>query len=171
MEKTPDFVKGDLLELYKSSELEFIFVHGHCLKMGTTKMIDISIQTIKAWYEQMLLNYWTKKVFLIRLDAVTRATVFNRIDWNDWIAKDTAVYGLFEIELKVNQRVDNLIRQGRMLAALRDKKFELTPEEKKLIELSAAKEVKFAIQRDRLMFLDDQKAEIKNKLRAARKTV
>ena len=158
-------MKGDLKPYYDSSELEFIFVDAHCLKMGATKMIDISLQTIKGWYEQMLLNNWTKKLFLIRLEAVTRASVFNRIDWNDWIKSDSAVYGLFEIELRVKKEVDNLIQKGRTLKALAPK-FMLTPDEEKFVELAACQEIDRERERERYNFIDQEKEAIKVRLRA-----
>jgi hypothetical protein len=161
----PDFVKGELKPYYDQTELEFLYVHAHCLKMGATKMIDISLQTIKGWYEQMLLNNWTKKIFLIRLEAVTRASVFNRIDWNDWIKQGTDTYGLFEIEIRVRKQVDNLIQKGRTLRALAPK-FMLTPDETKYVELAASQEIEREQAAERYRFIDQEKEAIKVRLRS-----
>ena len=100
------------------------------------KGIDVNNQQIEFWYKEFLSLGWTRKIFDKQFESVKRATLYNRIDLENWL-NTPLMYSENDFEVEVSRRINRLIQRGNFL---KDKDYVLTEEDKKAIELAIANE-------------------------------
>lgn len=100
------------------------------------KGIDVNSQQIEFWYKEFLTLGWTRKIFDKQFEAIKRATLYNRIDLENWL-NTPVMYSENDFEVEVKRRIDRMIQKGNFL---KDKDYILTDEEKKSIDLAIAQE-------------------------------
>lgn len=80
---------------------------------------------------------WKKKDFDKQFEAVKRATLYGRIDFEAWV-KTEMMYNEVDLKIKLNELIESKIQRGKFL---KDKKIELTEAEKQEVDLAVAKEI------------------------------
>jgi len=103
------------------------------------KGIDINDQQVEFWYTEFIKMGWKKKDFDRQLKTVKRATLYNRIDLENWLSTEI-MYNQIDLRLAIDRAVNSLIAKGNYL---KDKEYELTEEDKKAVDLALANEYKF----------------------------
>ena len=136
-EPKPTFIKAELQSAYDSTDLELMHVLECCKSLKPLKGIDINSQQIEFWYKEFLKLGWTKKIFDKQYEAIKRATLYNRIDIENWF-NTPIMYNENDFELEIDRRIERIIQKGNFL---KDKKIELSEEDKKAIDAAMAKEV------------------------------
>jgi len=97
------------------------------------------METARMWFIEFVRRGWTKKMLSERYKALMATKIFGieKLEIADWI-NAVQVYAIDEVNLMIKQRIDNMIAKGNYL---KDKKIELTEEEKKAVDLAIAKEI------------------------------
>ena len=138
-EKRPPFLNSELGPLYDSTDLSLTYVFDCCLSLKPLKGIEINSMQVEFWYKEFLRLGWKKKHFDKQLESVKRAKLFNRIDLADWLQTEI-MFNEIDLENKIQQRIKFLIGRGNFL---KNKKIELTEEDKQAIDLAEAKQAEF----------------------------
>lgn len=136
-EPKPAFINSALLPLYEQTDLSLRYVYDCCLTLKPLKGIDINEQQIRFWYIEFLNMKWKKKDFDKQFEAVKRATLYGRIDFEAWV-KTEMMYNEVDLKIKLNELIESKIQRGKFL---KDKKIELTEAEKQEVDLAVAKEI------------------------------
>jgi len=164
-EQVPKFISGELVPLYNRTDLSYTYVHIKCRELGALKMINIDPATIKAWYIEFIRLGWSKQLFDERFENLKRSKIFGSIDFYNWIADGTSVYGEFEIQRLVSEKVNSLILKGRKLRQMLKRGYDLTEDEKRIARLDAYNELKSEWDRQRAQAFETYKNILKKKRR------
>ena len=132
-EPKPAFINSALLPLYEQTDLSLKYVYECCLILKVLKSIDINEQMIRFWYIEFLNMKWKKKDFDKQFEAVKRATLYGRIDFEIWL-KTPVMFNEIDFNVKLNEIINSKIQRGKFL---KDQKPEcnFTEEQKKDILL------------------------------------
>jgi len=103
-----------LTGLYKDNDLEFTYVFDCCKSLKPLKGVDINLQQVEFWFKEFIRNEWTKKIFDKQFEAIKRATLFNRIDLENWLRTEI-MYSENDFNIKLNSTIKNIISDGRLL--------------------------------------------------------
>jgi hypothetical protein len=136
-EPKPAFINSALLPLYEQTDLSLRYVYDCCLTLKPLKGIDINEQQIRFWYIEFLNMKWKKKDFDKQFEAIKRATLYGRIDFEAWV-KTKMMFNEIDFNIELNERINSKIQRGKFL---KDKKIELTESEKQEVDLAVAKEI------------------------------
>ena len=136
--ESPEWLPIEITEKYNKTDLTYDF----CLKLfgqlEAVKREKFPIETMRQWFIEFVRRGWTRQMLQKRYDALLSTKIFGieKLDFADWV-NAVEVYALDEVQVMVNNKVNALIVRGNML---KDKKIELTEEEKREIDLAIAKE-------------------------------
>lgn len=141
-EVKPNFINSELQSYYDATDLELFYVFDCCKSLKPLKGIDVNSQQIEFWYKEFIRMGWKKKDFDRQLEAIKRATLFGRIDFESWV-KTEIMYNEIDLRVRLDELINAKIQRGKFL---KDKKIELTPEEKQAVDLAVAKEIELGYQ-------------------------
>lgn len=122
-----------------------------CLKLfaqlEAVKREKFPVETMRQWFIEFVRRGWTKKMLQARYDALLATKIYGveKLDFADWV-NAVPVMAMDEVNLLVKQRIEEMITKGRFL---KNKKVELTEEEKQYVELAISKEIEFRYTRDK----------------------
>ena len=134
----PKFINSELQPYYEQTDLELFYVFDCCKSLKPLKGIDVNSQQVEFWYKEFIRMGWKKKDFDKQFEAIKRATLFNRIDFESWL-KTEIMYNEIDFKTQLSKIIDNKISRGYLL---KDKQAELTDEEKQCIDLYIAEQTK-----------------------------
>ena len=132
-----------------------------CLKMfaqlEAAKREKFPVETMRQWFIEFVRRGWTKKMLKERYLALLSTKIFGtqRIDFSDWV-NAVPVMAIDEVNLQVKKQIDAIIARGNFL---KDKKIELTEEDKQAVEAALAKEFEFKHQNKYLEARDEYQTE------------
>ena len=173
-EPRPAFVTDELLPYYEQTDLSLRYVYDCCLSLKPLKGIDVSDMQVEFWYREFLRMGWKKKDFDKQLEAVKRATLYGRIDLDNWV-KSEITYNEMDFRTELNREIVNLIRKGEQLKAMLDRGLSLTDEEKKYVELSVAARITAEYQNRRYELMEEWNEKLRkeyiSKLKGKKKTI
>lgn len=152
----PKIIKGEFVELYNQTDLEFVYVYDCCKALKPLKGIDVNAQQVEFWYKEFLRMGWKKRDFDKQFEAVKRAKLFNRLDLENWTESEI-MYNEIDLNVILDRRIDKIIREGRKLA----RKIELTEEEKRISELSAMNDLKYELTKRRYELMEQMKIDLR----------
>lgn len=136
-EPKPAFINSELLPYYEQTDLSLRYVYDCCLTLKPLKGIDINEQQIRFWYIEFIRMKWLKKDFDKQFEAIKRATLYGRIDFEAWV-KTEIMYNEIDLRVRLEDIINSKIQRGKFL---KDKKIELTDAEKQEVDLAIAKEI------------------------------
>jgi hypothetical protein len=144
--------------LYYQSDLTFTEVFIKCRELGLKKMINISDETIQAWYVEFLREKWSSAKFKERIpEMINMKTYGERIDIADWFEKE-AIYTPIQVASMVEKKINNILREADRI--LDGKEIE--------VELSSVpidlEKVKYRIAKTITLYYDNEVEEQTNKL-------
>lgn len=105
---------------------------------------------VEYWYKEFIRMGWTKAVFDKHLKIIKRTTLYNRIDLENWLSTEI-MYNEDDFNIEVKRKIDAMIQRGNFL---KDKKVELTEEDKKFIELAEVKKIEFELKNKRYELME-----------------
>lgn len=149
----PDWLPSDLSEKYNDTDLDYSYCLLKFAELQAAKRDTIPKETMRVWFNEFIRRRWTKKMFDERFRAVLCSEMFGAVTINNWL-NAVEVYAMDEVRIMIKRKVDFLIERGKML---KNKKIELTDEDKKAVDLAIAKEIEFEKQRELYAKLDDYK--------------
>lgn len=155
VEPKPNFINPELQAYYDATDLEAGYVFDCCKALKPLKGIDVNAQQVEFWYKEFIRMGWTKSMFNKQFDKIKRATLFNRIDLENWLTTDI-MYNEHDFNVAIKRKIDSLIAKGKFL---KDKKVELSEEDKKCIDLAIAQEIEFQKRNEKLNLADDYRQE------------
>ena len=138
-ETKPYFINSELQPYYDQTDLELYYVFDCCKSLKPLKGIDVNKQQVEFWYKEFIRMGWKKKDFDKQFEAIKRATLYNRIDLENWL-KTEIMYNEIDLNREITRIINNKIQRGERLKNI---KAELTEEEKQEIDLAIAKQVEF----------------------------
>ena len=97
---------------------------------------------VEFWYKEFIRMGWKQKDFNKQFEAVKRATLYGRIDFENWL-KTEIMYNEIDFKIRLDQEIESRIQKGKFL---KDKTPKLTPEEKQAVDLAIAKEIELGYQ-------------------------
>lgn len=107
---------------------------------------------------------WTKAMVAKRYDGLLRKPKYGAIDFSDWV-NAVPVYAEDEINFLVSQRMNSIIQKGEYLIKHKDKILSLTDEEKRIIEVTLARELEATAINEKLIAVDNYKEKRREELR------
>ena len=138
-EPKPSCINSDLQQYYDNTDLSMQYVFDACKTLKPLKGIDVNAQQVEFWYVEFIKMGWTKKTFDEQFEAIKRAMLYNRIDFENWVSTER-LYNKYDLNRNLDKRINNLIQKGNFL---KGKTVELSEEEKTAIDLAEAKETVF----------------------------
>jgi len=135
--------------------LELFFVFDCCKSLKPLKGIDVNQQQVEFWYKEFIRMGWTKQIFMKRFEAIKRAVLYNRIDLENWMNSEI-LYSEDDFNVAVKRKIDTMIQRGNFL---KDKKVELTDEEKKCVDLWASQDAELKYKREKAEAMEDRRNE------------
>lgn len=141
-EPKPKFINSELQPYYEKTDLTLTYVYDCCLTLKPLKGIDVNEQQVQFWFIEFIRMGWKKKDFDKQFEAVKRATLYGRIDFEVWLKTET-MYNEIDFNLKLKETINNKIQRGKFL---KDKKIELTEAEKQEVDLAITKEIELGYQ-------------------------
>ncbi len=145
-EPKPNFITAALESYYEQTDLTLKWVYDCCLTLKPLKGIDINEQQIQFWYIEFIKMGWKKKDFDKQFEAIKRATLYGRIDFEAWV-KTEMMYNEIDFNVKLNEAINNRIQQGKILKH-KIPKCSYTDEEKEKISLYEASLIKGKFERE-----------------------
>ncbi|KKP74707.1 MAG: hypothetical protein UR73_C0037G0016 [candidate division WS6 bacterium GW2011_GWF1_35_23] len=151
-EKMPAIIHGsELTEAYNRTDLEAAYVLFKCKELKVLKDIQLEDQRIFAFYIEFIHMGWTKKIFDQRFEAVKRAKLYGTVlDFSTWMESEIT-YNESDFELEVDRRINSLIQKGERLSRM---DIELTDEEKKYVQMAAAKKIEYELKVKRIEIME-----------------
>ena len=141
-ETKPYFINSELQPYYEQTDLELFYVFDCCKSLKPLKGIDVNSQQVEFWYKEFIRMGWKRQDFDRQFEAIKRTTLYNRIDFETWV-KTEIMYNEIDLKVRLNELINDKIQRGKYL---KDKKIELTPEEKQEVDLAVAKEIELGYQ-------------------------
>jgi len=154
-EPKPAFINSELLPYYEQTDLSLIYVYECCKTLKPLKGIDINDMQVEFWYKEFIRMGWTKQIFMKRFEAIKRAVLYNRIDLENWMNSDI-LYSEDDFNVAVKRKIDTMIQRGNFL---KDKKVELTEEEKTCVDLWASQDAELRYKREKAEAMEDRRNE------------
>ena len=156
-EPTPKFITPALESYYEQTDLTLRYVYDCCLVLKPLKGIDVNEQQVQFWYIEFIKMGWKKKDFDKQFETIKRATLYNRIDFENWLSTGI-MYNEIDFRVRLSQEIDAKIQKGNFL---KNQKIELTPEENKMVELSVSKELEMQHKNRRYEIMEEKMDELK----------
>lgn len=150
---SPDWLPVEITEKYNGTDLTYEFCLRLFGQLEAGKREKFSPETMRQWFIEFIRRGWTKKMLQERYDALLATKIYGveKLEISDWInAKE--VYAIDEVNLMIKQRIDKQIAYGNFL---RHTNVELSEEEKKCIDLWAAKDAEMDYNRRKAELMDD----------------
>lgn len=160
-EPKPAFIDSDLLPYYEQTDLTLTWVYECCLSLKPLKGIDVNDMQVEFWYKEFIRMGWKKKDFDRQFEAIKRATLYNRIDLENWLNTEET-FNEIDFNVSVQRRVDTLIQRGNYLKESKD---QLSDADKKYIQLAAVQKFEFECTRERSEKIEKLIEEEKNKMK------
>lgn len=163
--KIPDCLFTDeLRQAYLDSNLDWNYYLEHIKILESAKRENFPPDTIKAWFIEMMRRHWDRNTFGKRFSAVMSATKYGTISFDVWVqAKE--VYSFDEITAHANRIVNQRLRKAEQLL---EKGSELSPKDKKIIELTVKENAARVIYEQRRKkaeeYMDEQVKELLTEL-------
>lgn len=155
VEPKPNFINSELQDYYDATDLEAGYVFDCCKALKPLKGIDVNAQQVEFWYKEFIRMGWNKNMFNKQFDMIKRATLFNRIDLENWLTTEI-MYNEHDFNVAVKRKIEAMIAKGKFL---KDKKVELSEEDKKCIDLAVSQEIEFQKRNEKLNLADDYRQE------------
>ena len=137
VEPRPKFINDELLPYYENTDLELGYVYDCCKALKPLKGIDVNDMQVEFWYKEFIRMGWNKQIFGKQFEVVKRATLYNRIDFENWLSSEIT-YNEHDFRIAVKQKIDSLIQRGNFL---KNQEVVLSEEEKKYAELAEMKKI------------------------------
>jgi hypothetical protein len=115
----------------------------------------VNDQQVEFWYKEFIRMGWTKQIFTKRFEAIKRAVLYNRIDLENWMNSEI-LYSEDDFNVAVKRKIDTMIQRGNFL---KDKKVELTEEEKTCVDLWASQDAELRYKREKAEAMEDRRNE------------
>lgn len=147
-EVKPYFINSELLPYYEQTDLELFYVFDCCKSLKPLKGIDVNSQQVEFWYKEFIRMGWKKRDFDKQFEAVKRATLYGRIDFEVWL-KTEIMYNEIDFSVKLKNAIDSKIQQGRILKN-KTAECSYTDEQKKNISLYEATTIQQQYERELL---------------------
>ena len=134
----PEWLPSEITESFNKTDLTYDF----CLKVfgqiEAAKREKIPVETMRQWFIEFVRKGWTKKMVKSRYDALLNSKIYgiDKLEMSDWI-NAVHVYGQDEVKILVQREINRLVQRGNFL---KNKKIELTEEDKQAIDLAEAKQ-------------------------------
>lgn len=129
---------------------------------------DIPETTMRDWFIEFIKAGWTKVMVQRRYEGLIRKPKYGAIDFSNWV-NAVPVYAEDEINILVSQRMNAIIQKGEYLIKNKDKILSLSDEEKRIIEVTLARELEAIAINERLRAVDDYKEKRREQLRKNKK--
>jgi len=154
-EKCPTWFPAQFNNEWNRTDLTFEFCIKLFGQLEAVKRENLPKETARQWFIEFVRRGWTKKMLMIRYDALLSTKIFGieKLDFADWV-KAVPVMAMDEVNLLVKQKIDALIRRGNYL---RNQKVELTDEEKESVEAAVAMDIAFQYSNSKLDLIDNYK--------------
>lgn len=155
--EAPEWLPIEITEQYNKTDLTYDFCIQLYGMLEAAKREKIPMETARQWFIEFVRRGWTKAMLIKRYDALLATKIFGieKLDFSDWV-NAVQTFSEDETNLKVGQRVEAMITKGRFL---KDKKVELTEEEKKCVELWAAQDAELRYNREKAEAMEDRRNE------------
>lgn len=140
--KMPDWLPKKLQSAYNETDLEYT---NFCLKifgdLEAAKRDKFPKETLRIWFIEFVKRGWTKAIVEKRYEALLGKPIFGKenLEFADWV-NAVPVMAMDEVSLIVKRRIDAIISRGKYL---KDKKVELSEEDKKSVEAAVAMDIAF----------------------------
>lgn len=95
-----------------------------------------------------------------RYEAVLRSPKYGAIDFSDWV-RAVPVFAVDEVQAMVKDRIEAIITKGKFL---KNKKVELTEEDKQAIDVATSKELEFEKINEKRRLADDYRENKKQRI-------
>lgn len=153
---TPAWFPIQFQSEYNKTDLEY---DPFCLKLfaqvEAVKREKLAPETMRQWFIEFIRRGWTKSILQKRYDALLSTKIFGieKLEIADWI-NSVEVYSIEEVQIMIKQRVEAMITKGNFL---KDKKVELTDEEKKCVDLWASQDAELKYKREKSEAMDNRR--------------
>lgn len=114
-EPKPKFINSELQPYYEQTDLTLKLVYDSCLTLKPLKGIDVNEQQVQFWYSEFIRMGWKKIDFIKQFEAIKRATLFGRIDLENWLNTEI-VWNSIDFRTKIESTINDRIRNGKLLS-------------------------------------------------------
>jgi hypothetical protein len=137
----PEWLPIEVNEPYNRTDLTYDFCLRLFGQIEAAKREKIPVETMRQWFIEFIRKGWTKKIVKARYEALLDTKIYgiDKLEMSDWV-NAVQVYGHDEINILVQREVERLIARGNYL---RNKKIELSDQDKQAIDLAEAKQAEF----------------------------
>jgi len=159
---SPEWLPIELTGKYNETDLTYEFCLRLFGQLEAVKREKFPSETMRQWFIEFVRRGWTKLMLMERYKGLLSTKIYGieKLDIADWI-NAVEVFALDEVRLMVNRKIETLITRGRFL---KDKEVELTDEDKKAMELAAAKDAEFDFKNRYSEKLNDYREERRKQL-------
>ena len=153
----PEWLPVEVTEQYNKTDLTYDFCIKLFFQLEAAKREKFPMETARQWFIEFIRRGWTKAILQKRYNALISTKIYGieKLDFADWV-NAVQVYGEDEINIMLRQRIESKILRGNFL---KDKKVELTEEDKQNIDLAVAQEIEFQKKNEKLIMIDDYRQE------------
>jgi hypothetical protein len=155
----PKWLGSELFDNYKKTDLTFEYCLDLFARIEAAKREKFPPETMRIWFTEFIRRGWTKKILLKRYQALLSTKIFGieKLDFADWV-NAVEVMAMDEVNKMVDDRINSKIQRGNYL---RNANIELTPEEKRLVDLSVSKQIELQYQNRRYELMEQAAEELK----------
>src|SRR3990167_3139741 len=138
-EKSPTWFPIEELNSWNKTDLTFEYCLKLFAQLEAIKREKFPPETMRQWFIEFIRRGWTKFMLMERYKGLLNTKIYGieKLDIADWI-NAVEVYAQDEVNLMVERRVNALIQRGNYL---KNKKIELSEEDKKAVDLAVANEI------------------------------
>jgi hypothetical protein len=142
--------------------LTYEFCISLFIRLEAAKREKFPPDTIRIWFVEFIRRGWTKKMLQARYDNLLGTKIFGKenIEFADWV-NAVPVMAIDEVNKLVKDKINATITRGRFL---KDKKIELTEEEKKEVDFVVAREIEMGYERGWFEARDSYKEERRKRI-------
>ena len=138
-EKAPQWFPVQYDDKWNKSDLTFEFCVKLFMNVEAAKREKIPQETARVWFIEFIKRGWNKAMLMERYNALLSTKIYGieKLEFADWV-NAVQVYAVDEVNNMVKNKIESIIAKGKYL---KDKKIELTAEEKQAVDLAVAKEI------------------------------
>lgn len=153
-EPRPKFINSALEDYYNQTDLTLTWVYDCCLTLKPLKGIDVNEQQVQFWFIEFIKMGWKKRDFDKQFEAVKRATLYNRIDFETWV-KTEMMYNEIDFNVKLDKTINDKIQYGGFLSDYKHPDCNFNEDQKRDISLYETNLIKKRYEREQLEANED----------------
>lgn len=155
--EAPEWLPIEITEQYNQTDITYDFCIQLYGKLEAAKREKIPMETARQWFIEFVRRGWTKAMLIKRYDALLCTKIFgvDKLEISDWI-NAVETFSADELNIRIKLKIDSMIQRGNYL---KEKKAELTDEEKKCVDLWAAKDAELKYNREKAEAMEDRRNE------------